>query len=97
LFDESLVTFALEVLEKGGPLAFAVIVIVGAYLKFGRLPATGTESQMTAALKSLEERVRLNHEASAAHREELKDGMSDLGQRVARIEGRMEAAETWRR
>ncbi len=89
MLDESLVKFALEVLEKGGPLAFAVVVIVGAWLKFGRPPASGTEAQMTAALKALEARVQSNHEAAQEHREELKDNMSRLGERVARIEGQL--------
>lgn len=90
MIDESLVTFAMEVLEKGGPLAFAVVVIAGAWLKFGRPPSSGMEAQMTAALKSLEARVQANHESANTHREEMKDSMSDLGQRVARIEGRLE-------
>jgi predicted Zn-dependent protease len=90
LDDETLVRLALEILDKGGMPAFAVACIVVAWLKFGRPGATNTESEMAAALRDLSATVKANHEVAEKQREELKDGMSDLGQRVARIEGRLE-------
>lgn len=88
--DAELFNFGLQVLEKGGPLAFSVFAIVVAWLKFGRPPSNTTEAQMTAALRELAATVKANHETAQAHREEMKDSISDLGQRVARIEGRIE-------
>lgn len=89
--DETLVRLALEILDKGGLPAFAVSCIVVVWLKFGRPSTSNTESQMAAALKDLAATVKANHEVAERHREELKDGMSDLGERVARIEGRLES------
>ncbi len=81
---------ALEILEKGGMPAFAVVVIVTAYLKFGRLSGSNSETQMTAALKALETRVQINHEAAQESREKLREDVAHLGERVARIEGRLD-------
>ena len=88
--DGELLKFALEVLDKGGPVAFAIFVIGAVWFKFGMPRGSGTEAQMTAALRELSATVKANHETAEAHREEMKDSMSDLGQRVARIEGRIE-------
>lgn len=87
--DDKILVFALEVIEKGYPLAGVVVLIVAAWLKFGRPASSGSEVQMTAALKALEARVQANHEAAQEHREELKDSMALLGERVARIEGQL--------
>lgn len=90
MWDEGFLKFAISVWDKGGPVAFSLVLIVGAYLQFGRKPAASTETQMTQALRELSATVKANHESAQAHREEMKDGLSDLGQRVARIEGRIE-------
>lgn len=91
--DGSLFSFALEVLDKGGPIAFGVVVIAAAWIKFGLPRATGTEAQMTAALKALEETVKRNHEAAEEHREEIRKAVSSHGERIARIEGQMTASD----
>lgn len=88
--DAELINFGLQVLEKGGPLAFSFFAIVVAWLKFGRPQSNPVEAQMTQALRSLEAKVDKHHETAQAAREEMKDSISDLGQRVARIEGRIE-------
>lgn len=90
MIDEGFLKFALAVWDKGGPVAFSAVLIAGAWWKFGRAAPTSTETQMTAALKALQEKMDRNHETAQAAREELKDSVSDLGQRVARIEGRIE-------
>jgi hypothetical protein len=90
LVDETFLKFALEVWDKGGPIAFSAVMIGGAIWYLRKTPANNPESQMAAALKSLEARMERHHETAQAQREELKDSVSDLGQRVARIEGRME-------
>lgn len=88
--DGSLFAFALEVLDKGGPVAFGVLVIVAAWIKFGLPRATGTEAQMTAALKELRDTVQRNHEAAEGHREEIRKAVSGHAERIARIEGRID-------
>lgn len=88
--DESLWGFALEVLEKGGLVPFGVVVIVAAWIKFGLPRASGTEAQMTAALKALEDRMQRNHEIAEEHREEIRKAVSGHAERIARIEGRID-------
>lgn len=88
--DGSLFAFALEVLDKGGPIAFGVVVIVAAWIKFGLPRATGTEAQMTAALKELKETVQSNHKVAEEQREELRKAVSGHAERIARIEGRID-------
>lgn len=88
--NESLFGFALEVLDKGGPVAFGVLVIVAAWIKFGLPRATGTEAQMTAALKELKDTVQRNHEVAEEHREEIRKAVSGHAERIARIEGRID-------
>jgi len=90
LTDESLWGFALEVLEKGGLVPFGVVVIVAAWIKFGLPRASGTEAQMTAALKALEDRMQRNHEIAEEHREEIRKAVSGHAERIARIEGRID-------
>ena len=91
--DEAFWTLASQVLEKGGPFAFLVFVIVGALIwlqaKVGRPAASGTESQMAAALKELSATVKANHEVAEKHREEIKDAVASHGERIAHIEGRL--------
>jgi hypothetical protein len=82
--------FALEVLEKGGLVPFGVVVIVAAWIKFGLPRASGTEAQMTAALKALEDRMQRNHEIAEEHREEIRKAVSGHAERIARIEGRID-------
>jgi hypothetical protein len=100
LLDESLAKFALQVLEKGGPLAFSVVIIVGTFIwvrvKYGKPPTTGTEGQMTAALRALEDRMQDQHEAAQEYREKMKDDVHSLGERVARIEGQLTGANSRR-
>lgn len=88
--NESLFGFALEVLDKGGPVAFGVLVIVAAWVKFGLPRATGTEAQMTAALKELKDTVQRNHQVAEEHREEIRKAVSGHAERIARIEGRID-------
>lgn len=90
MIDESFFQFALQVFDKGGPVAFAGVLIGGAVWYFGKPASNTTEAQMTQALRDLAATVKANHETAQAHREEMKDSISDLGQRVARMEGRME-------
>jgi hypothetical protein len=90
LTNESLWGFALEVLEKGGLIPFGVVVIVAAWIKFGLPRASGTEAQMTAALKALEDRMQRNHETAEEHREEIRKAVSGHAERIARIEGRID-------
>jgi len=90
LTNESLFGFALEVLDKGGPVAFGVLVIVAAWVKFGLPRATGTEAQMTAALKELKDTVQRNHQVAEEHREEIRKAVSGHAERIARIEGRID-------
>lgn len=89
--DEAFLKFALAILDKGGPLAFSGVMIGGAIWYLRKTPPNNQEAQMTAAFRELAAEVRSNHKEAQASREELKDGMSDLGQRVARIEGRIES------
>ena len=89
--DGDFLTWVKEVNEIGGPIAAAVLVIAAAWLKYGRPNATGgTEKQMTEALNRLSDKVDDNHRDAQEHREEIKDGMAALAERVARMEGRME-------
>lgn len=89
--DDQLLQWIKEVNEIGGPIAGLVAIIAIAWLKFGRRNTTGgTEKQMTDALNTLAGKVDHNHEKAEEHREEIKDGLASLAERVARIEGRME-------
>lgn len=88
--NESLFGFALEVLDKGGVVAFGVVVIAAAWIKFGLPRATGTEAQMTAALKDLRAEMQRNHAVAEEHREEIRKAVSGHAERIARIEGRIE-------
>lgn len=90
MIDDGFLKFALAVWDKGGPVAFSAVLIAGTWWYTRKSAPTSAETQMTQALRDLSATVKANHEAAQAHREEIKDGMSDLGQRVARIEGRME-------
>jgi hypothetical protein len=91
LTDEGLLKFLLEVWNKGGPIATAAVVIGAAYIKFGfRVTSGNPEKQMTDALTNLSAQVSANHADAQEHREEIKDGMGKLAERVARIEGMME-------
>ena len=88
--DEAFLKFALEILDRGGPLAFSGVIIGGVIWYLRKTPPNNQEAQMTAAFRELAAEVRENHKEAQASREEMKDGLSDLGQRVARMEGRME-------
>ena len=95
--NEDLAGFLVAVFDKGGPVAGVVIIIATVWIKFGMPRSAGMEAQLTEALKALDARVRANHEAAEDHREKITASMSELGQRVARIEGRLDVKATSRR
>ncbi len=65
-----------------------------AYIIINRTPAPKeTPPQPSAvvdALKELSATVKANHEAAQAQREELRKAVAGHGERIARIEGRIE-------
>lgn len=97
--DGEFFTWVREVNEIGGPIAAAVLILGAAWLRFIRPNrGGGTERQMADALDRLATKVddhhakaEDHHAKAEGHREEIKDGMAALAERVARIEGRMEA------
>jgi hypothetical protein len=97
LTDESLFGFALQVLEKGGPVAFTVVVVVIGFslllAKLGWPRASGTEAQMTEALKELRAEMQRNHSVAEEHREEIRKAVSGHAERIARIEGQITASD----
>ncbi len=91
--DESLFGFALQVLEKGGPVAFTVVVVVIGFsfllAKLGWPRSSGTEAQMAEALKALSAQVQRNHETAEKQREDLRNAVSGHAERIGWLEGRM--------
>lgn len=99
--DEAFWTLALQVLEKGGPFALVVFLIVGGIIwlqiRLGKPASSGIEAQLTGALESLKGQMKENqdanerhHETAEKHREDMKDSIAALAERVARMEGMMQ-------
>lgn len=95
LIDPTLLQFMERLIDKG---LFPVAAVIGVFAlvwkfgwpKFGAVNPPPPPNAVADALRELAAEVRANHREAQAHREEMKDTISDLGQRVARIEGRLE-------
>ena len=95
--DGEFLQWVIEVTDTGGPIAGAALAIGAAWWKWGRPSGGQSEKAMVEALNALQDQVKENQDANERHhvtaerhREDMKDSIAALAERVARMEGMLD-------